>query len=269
MYLENDESGANPMIKFQTAWPGVAAALLLVAGLNVMVNLLARASMPEMLQTSASAPGVSGIAGTVYFRGQAPQLRPILMDKDPVCVSLQSGTVLPEDGRVNANGTLPNAFVYVSKGTGNLLAPAPANPVTLTQSGCTYQPHVFGIMVGQPLQVVTLDPTAHNIHIVPKSGRDWNVSQQPGSYPVTTKLSRPEIMAPVHCNIHPWMSAHIGVVTNPYYAVSGDDGTFQIKGVPQGTYTLSIWTATFGTQEREVTVRQGETASADFSFASQ
>ena len=194
-------------------------------------------------------------------------MRPISMAKDPVCASLHPEGVLPEDGRVNANGTLPNAFVYISKGTGNLSSAAPREPVTLTQKECEYQPHVLGIMVGQALQVVTADPTTHNVHVMPKPGHDFDVTQQPGSPPVTTKFSHPQIMVPVHCNIHNWMEAYIGVVTNPYHAVTGDDGSFAIKGVPAGTYTLAIWTASFGAQERELTVRAGESAKEDFTFA--
>jgi plastocyanin len=252
------------MTKLRTACVGGAAAVLLTAGLNGIMNSSVRAS------ARAAQAGASGeIAGKVLFHGQAPHLRRIMMDKDPVCASEHPEGVMPEDGRVNANGTLPNAFVYVSKGAENLSKAAPAEPVTLEQKECEYAPHVLGIMVGQPLQVVTLDPTSHNIHIMPKAGRDFDVTQQPGSSAVTTKFLNPQIMVPVHCNIHPWMEAFIGVVTNPYYAVTGDQGTFQIKGVPAGSYTLSIWTATFGTQEREVTLRAGETASVDFTFAGQ
>jgi Carboxypeptidase regulatory-like domain len=65
------------------------------------------------------------------------------------------------------------------------------------------------------------------------------------------------------------MEAFIGVVTNPYYAVTGNDGSFSIKNVPPGDYTLSVWTASFGTQEHSVTVRAGESASVDFTFTGQ
>jgi plastocyanin len=243
------------MKKFEMVCMSVAT-MLLVAGFGVKV--------------AARAADAGGISGKIYFQGKAPALRPILMDKDPVCASEQSGTVLPEDGRVNPNGTLPNAFVYISKGTGDLSTHAPANAVTLTQKGCLYEPHVLGIVVGQPLRVVTQDPTTHNIHLsATKGNRDWNVTQQPGTTSVTTRFSQPAIMVPVHCNIHPWMEAFIGVVTNSYFAVTGDDGSFTIKGVPPGDYTLTVWTATFGTQEHAVTVRAGETPAADFTFTGQ
>jgi len=242
------------MKRFGTAFIIVTAALLAVG----FVRVMARAS------------DSGSLSGTVHFQGKAPDLRPIVMDKDRVCANEQTGTVLAEDGRVNANGTLPNAFVYISKAAGNLSAAAPSNSVTLTQKGCMFVPHVLGIMVGQPLQVVTEDPTTHNIHInATKGNRDWNVSQQPGTPSTTTRFSQPAIMIPVRCNIHPWMEAYIGVVSNPYYAVTGDDGSFLIKNVPPGTYTLSVWTATFGTQERSVTVRAGESASVDFTFSPQ
>lgn len=234
--------------------------------LTIVAFAFVAASLGAKIRGEQAAGG-SGIAGKIYFKGKAPELRPISMDKDPVCASEQSGTVLAEDGRVNSNGTLPNAFVYISKGSGDLNVPPPPNSVTLTQDGCIYKPHVLGIQVGQPLQVVTVDPTTHNIHIsATKGNRDWNVTQQPGTTSVNTKFSQPAITVPVHCNIHPWMEAFIGVVTNPYFAVSGDDGSFAIKNVPPGDYTLSVWTATFGTQERAVTVRAGESATADFTF---
>jgi plastocyanin len=221
-------------------------------------------------QMKAAGAGGGEISGTVYFHGKAPELRPISMDKDPVCASELSGEALPEDGRINPNGTLPNAFVYISAGSGNLSTTPPANSVTLTQEGCIYKPHVLGIQVGQPLQVVTVDPTTHNIHISATNGnRDWNVTQQPGTTSVNTKFSKPAIMVPVHCNIHPWMEAFIGVVTNPYFGVTGTDGRFAIRGVPAGDYTLSVWTATFGTQEHTVSVKAGETATVDFAFAKQ
>jgi len=246
-----------------------AAAVLLVAGFNVRVAARRGGNASTALQSSTSASGTGEIVGKVYFRGKAPMLRPIRMDKDPVCASQQSGTVLPEDGRVNENGTLPNAFVHISKGTGNLSAPAPTKPATLTQKGCLYDPHVLGIVVGQRLQVISEDQTTHNIHIRPKENREWNVTQQPGQLLVTTKFSHPEIMIPVRCNLHPWMEAFIGVVSNPYFAVTGDDGSFVIRGVPLGDYTLAIWTATFGTQERQATVRSGESTTVDFTFASE
>lgn len=219
---------------------------------------------------SSQASGNGGqITGKINFDGDRPKLAAIDMGKDPVCISEQTGTVVAQDGAVNDNGTLPNAFVYVKSSTAELPRTAPRNSVDLTQKGCMYEPHVLGIMVGQPLQVLTLDPTTHNIHVVPTANREWNVTQQPGSPSMIWRFTHPEIMIPVHCNEHPWMKAYIGVVDNPFFAVTGKEGSFLLKDVPPGQYTLAVWTATFGTQQKDVTVRAGETASADFTFQNQ
>lgn len=238
--------------------------LLVFLGLGtVMLAGVVKASPP---QAGNAASGTGEIAGKIYFNGTKPKLLPLDMGKDPVCVSEHSAAVHAQDGAVNSNGTLPNAFVYIEHGSVNLAGPAPRNSVDLTQSGCMYEPHVLGIMVDQPLQVLTLDPTTHNIHVVAKVNHEWNVTQQPGSPSVIRKFTHPEIMIPVHCNEHPWMKAYIGVVSNPFYAVTGSDGSFVLKNVPPGEYTLEVWTATFGTQEQKVVVRPGETATADLTF---
>lgn len=245
----------------------VYAAAFFLVSLGCAAALAAGTAMGAHRRASgATSPGSGQITGKIYFKGTKPKLLPLDMKKDSVCVSEHSETVYAQDGAVNSNGTLPNAFVYIKKGSVNLAEPAPRNSVDLTQKGCMYEPHVLGIMVGQPLQVLTLDPTTHNIHVVAKINREWNVTQQPGSPSVIRKFTHPEIMIPVHCNEHPWMKAYIGVVSNPFYAVSGSDGSFVIKNVPPGEYTLAVWTAMFGAQEQKVVVRPGETTSVDVTF---
>jgi hypothetical protein len=115
-----------------------------------------------------------------------------------------------------------------------------------------------------------MDPTTHNIHPMPKDNREWNMSQAPGAAPIEQKFARPEIMVPVKCNQHPWMRAWIGVTANPFFAVSGTDGTFTIKGLPPGDYTIEAWTVIGGgagqTQDQTVTVGPKETKNVDFNF---
>jgi plastocyanin len=210
---------------------------------------------------------VGQVTGKISFDGAKPKQAKIMMDQDPVCVQKHSGgPVFAEDGGVNANGTLPNAFVYVKSGAEKYAFAAPADPVVLDQNGCMYKPHVLGVMVGQTLKIISSDPTTHNIHPMPKDNREWNMSQAPGAAPIEQKFARPEIMVPVKCNQHPWMRAWIGVTSNPLFAVSGSDGTFTIQGLPPGDYTIEAWTATFGTQDQTVTVGAKETKTVNFSF---
>ncbi len=209
---------------------------------------------------------VGEVDGKISFDGAKPKQQRIMMDQDPVCVQKHAGAVFAEDGEVSGNGTLPNAFVYVKSGAEKYTFAPPPDPVVLDQDGCMYKPHVLGIMVGQTLKIVSSDATTHNIHPMPKDNREWNMSQAPGAAPIEQKFARPEIMVPVKCNQHPWMRAWIGVTSNPFFAVSGGDGTFTIKGLPPGDYTIEAWTATFGTQEQQVSVGAKETKTVEFKF---
>ena len=161
---------------------------------------------------------------------------------------------------------MANAFVYIKSGLEGKSFEVPANPVTIDQNGCWFHPRVFGIQVGQVLKVVNSDPVTHNIHPMAQVNREWNHSQGADDPPLARKFTKPEIMIAVKCNIHSWMHAFIGVLDHPYFAVSGDDGTFEIKNLPPGTYTLAVWTETLGTQERQLTIDPHGKAEANFTF---
>lgn len=211
--------------------------------------------------------GTGAITGIIRFQGNKPALQQIYMNKDPECVRENQGRkVYTQDGAVNANGTLPYVFVYIKSGALKASYPPPKKPVILDQQGCIFVPHVLGIMVGQSLKVLNSDFTTHNVHVEPKNNPAWNQSQPPGAAPFEKKFAHRETMITAKCNMHPWMRAYIGVVSNPYYDVTGPGGNFSLNKLPAGEYTLEAWTATFGTQEKTVTVRPGETARIEFTF---
>jgi plastocyanin len=244
----------------------LATAFLLVACGKKETETTEEGAVPAQTGTPVDQATVGEITGKVSFEGERPKLAVIHMDQDPVCVSKHSSPVHVEDGEVNENGTLPNVFVYVKEGAEKYAFPVPTEPAVLDQAGCMYKPHVLGIIVGQEFKVVNSDATTHNIHPMPMDNREWNESQPPGAAPLDKKFAHPEIMIPVKCNQHPWMRAYIGVRRDPLFAVTGSDGTFTIKGVPPGDYTLEAWTATFGTQDQKVTVAPKGSQTVDFSF---
>ncbi|MBI1941535.1 MAG: carboxypeptidase regulatory-like domain-containing protein [Acidobacteria bacterium] len=258
------------MNKENARWFWIVVVVLMMVGCGAPEPEVSE--QPEAPAEQAATPidqsTVGSIGGKISFEGTKPKLARIMMDQDPVCVEKHSGPVYAEDGMVNDDGTLPNAFVYVKTGAEKYNFPTPTGSVELDQDGCLYKPHVLGIMAGQTLQILTKDPTSHNIHPMPKDNREWNLSQPPGGAAIEQKFSRPEIMIPVKCNQHPWMRAYIGVTRHPFFAVTGKDGTFTLKGLPPGEYTIEAWTATFGTQEQKVTVGPSEAKTADFSFKS-
>lgn len=230
------------------------------------------ASAPSQPATPIDQSTVGEVTGKVMFQGTKPKLAIIHMDQDPVCVSKHNTPVHVEDGAVNDNGTLPNVFVYVKEGAEKYTFATPTDPVTLDQNGCMYKPHVFGLMTGQTLHIISSDATTHNIHPMPSDNREWNESQPPGAAPLDKTFARPEVMIPVKCNQHPWMRCYVGVVKNPFFFVTGSDGTYTLKGLPPGDYTIEAWTAIGGpsgqTQDQKVTVPPKGTASLDFTFKS-
>jgi plastocyanin len=176
------------------------------------------------------------------------------MSNEPACVEAHKGRAVDESLVVSPKGDLANAFIYVKSGLEGKRFEIPAAPVTIDQHGCWFSPRVLGIQVGQAFQVTNSDPVTHNIHPMAQINRDWNHSQGAGDPPITRKFLKPEIMIPVKCNIHSWMHAWIGVVDNPYFAVSKGDGAYTIPNLPPGTYTIAVWHETTGTQEQQVTI---------------
>lgn len=208
------------------------------------------ASVPAAATDKADGPGV--ITGTVTFAGTPPPARPLQMDSDPRCI--------PEPGAasellvVGAGGGLKNVFVHVKDGLGARTYAVPTRPVVLDQKGCRYVPHVFGVQAGQTVQVANSDTTLHNVHAVPKVNREFNFGQPPKVPAVDRVFDKPEIGLPFRCDVHGWMNAHVNVVSHPFFAVTKDDGSFEIKGLPAGTYTIELWHEQLGTQSQSVTV---------------
>ena len=143
----------------------------------------------------------------------------------------------------------------------------PAEKVVMNQQGCLYHPKVFGLMVGQDLNITSSDDTSHNVNCQAVKNRKFNrgFANKGASFDHT--FTKPEVLIQFKCDIHPWMYGYGGVVDNPFYAVSTPDGTFEIKDLPAGTYTIEAVHAKLGTQtSQQVTVADGEAKTVDFQF---
>jgi plastocyanin len=248
-------------------FPAVLAGLLFLAscggGGAKTEEKKAEAPPPVAPIDAASA---ATITGKVSFSGEKPPSKPISMDAVPACASQHKGPIPAEDTVVNANGTLKNVFVYVKAGLPVRQWPAPKAPVALDQKGCIYSPRVLGIMIGQDLEITNNDPSMHNVHPLPKNNKEWNTSQAPKGEKLIKQFDKEEIMVRFKCNVHPWMVAWVGVVSHPFFGVTGEDGTFKLEGLPPGEYTLEAWHEKLGTQEIKVTVSAKDAKTADFAF---
>ncbi len=212
-------------------------------------------------------PATAGtVTGKILFTGKAPAKKKIDLDEDPQCAKLHKEAVYDESVKLGRKNALQNAFVYIKKGLEDKKFEPPSEPVVIDQHGCAFVPRVIGMQTGQSLKATNSDPVTHNIHPRAKVNREWNQNQPEGAEPAVRKFSLPEVMIHVKCNIHPWMKAWIGVVDNPYFAVTGADGSFELKNVPPGTYTIEAWQEELGVQEQQVTVAASGKASAEFTF---
>jgi plastocyanin len=165
-----------------------------------------------------------------------------------------------------SDGKLQNVFVYVKSGLPQASFEAPSTEVTLDQKGCKFLPRVVGVQTGQVLSITNSDPTNHNVHPIPKLNKEWNESQLAGQGPIKRKFARQEALIPVKCNQHAWMTAFIGVMGHPFFAVSDAGGAFAIKGLPPGEYELEAWHEKFGAKTLKVKVDPKAEAKADFTF---
>jgi Carboxypeptidase regulatory-like domain len=230
----------------------------------VMMSLAA-----AILGQRVSAAGEGSITGTVKLSGTAPHMKGIDMSKDPYCAQQHQGTPPQmENVVVGSSGGLQNVVLYISEGlTGNEANAVSSTEPTVDQKGCMYIPHVLVVDVNQKFKVTTSDQTTHNIHPLPNptaGNIGWNKSQPPGAPPIETSWKAEEPIS-VKCNIHPWMHGWHVVVKGPY-ATTDANGSYTIKNVPAGSYTVTAWQEEYGTQTAKVTVAAGAAGKADFTF---
>jgi len=211
------------------------------------------------------------IAGTITFSGAAPAPRAISMDQDPVCAGSNPGATA-EDIVVNGD-KLQNVFVYVKEGkigdrnVSGFSFTAPAQAAVLDQKGCRYVPHVMGVQTNQKVSVTNSDATPHNVNVQADKNQKFNQGQGPNGAPIEKTFARAETLIPVKCNQHPWMRAYVGVLPHPFFAVTDQNGRFEIKGVPAGTYTIVAWHEKYPTGiTQTVTVGASESKEQNFSF---
>ena len=204
--------------------------------------------------TALSNANAATLTGKVAFQGTAPPAQIIKADADPRCKLMHPNGIAADEVIVNPNGTLKNVFVYVKEGLAGKTFEAPKATVVFDQKGCQYSPKVFGIQVNQPLEIVNSDDTLHNVHALPANSQPFNLGMPIKGMKIKRTFTKPEVMVKIKCEVHPWMRAYAGVLDHPFFAVTGGDGTFEIKDIPPGQYVLEAWHEKYGTTTQAVTV---------------
>jgi plastocyanin len=219
------------------------------------VSLVCGCGREETADTRAAQSGSGVIQGRVVFSGAAPAMK--IIPGSPM-VNDESIVVGPNNG-------LKNVIVFLKD------APKPTfvlnTPAVLDQVKCVYVPHVLAVQTGQTLRLKSSDALMHNVHLKCQVNPDANYGF-PGVGQRDITLASAEPPFPVRCDVHPWMSAWIGVFDHPWFAVTGDDGRFTIEHVPPGKYTLVAWQEVLPQQQQQINVAATGTTEADFTFQS-
>ncbi len=221
------------------------AALVGCGGGSEPAKPAASAAAPK--SAAAPAPAAAGeISGTVKLEGAPPAANPVKMTGDAYCAGAGKGR-MTEDVAVK-DGKLANVFVYLKEGVDLAKAPAADASVTVEfdQKGCWYAPHVVGVRVGQKVKILNSDETMHNVHGMGEGGLGFNQGMSKGAPPFEVTMDTPAIGSKVKCDVHGWMGAWFNVMEHPWFAVSAADGSYTIKSVPDGDYTVHFWQEKLG-----------------------
>jgi hypothetical protein len=217
---------------------------------------------PVSAADSATTGGT--IKGRITFTGKEPGNKVIRMGMDPMCAAANAGK-RPVDlvYLVGDSNTLGNVFVKLE---GSFPAtPVPQQPVEIDQRACFYVPRVIGARVGQVLRIKNADNLLHNVHSNSTKNNAFNFAEPIKGMQHDVAL-KDEEMLQIGCDVHRWMTAWVGIVSHPYFAVSDANGAFTIANVPAGKRAITAWHESFGALTKAVDVKAGQTATVDFIY---
>lgn len=221
------------------------------------------------------AEGGAIVTGVVKFAGPKPAVKPITgITGNAFCNAACAGQAPLDEkwifGKNGPDDTFVNVLVYVAKGLEGKKFSPPAAPALLDQVGCIYTPRVVGVMVGQTLQVRNSDATLHNVMGNLKTNKAFNEGMSVKGSVIEKVFQNPEFKADFRCFMHPWMVAYVHVMEHPFYAVTGADGTFTLKGLPPGEYEIAAMHESsrfeVAPARAAIKVSAGETRKIEFVF---
>jgi hypothetical protein len=225
----------------------------------------------------APASGFGSFKGRVVFQGNAPSLPLILKAGDQsardaaVCAAVD----LPNERLVLGSGNgVANVFVYLAKApAGAKLSPPPSEPAVFDQKGCRFIPHALLVRAKQKVLILSDDSIAHNTHTFPSRNTSFNQTINPkernGVETVYMKQENNPIE--VKCDFHAWMIAYHLPVDHPFAALTGPDGSFEIKDLPAGTHKFLAWhegcSGGYLTRTLTVSIKAGEETTQEIPYA--
>ena len=180
------------------------------------------------------------IKGSVKWQGPLPRLVPSQINKDPqICDPDGQKRRDLERLLVGANGGVANTVVFLKDVKKGKAMDLPAARQSLNQKSCRYEPHILLVPLQGNLHVKSSDPTLHTVHM--SGAADYNLPFPFQDLTIQRTMNR-EGLVDLRCNAgHVWMNAEMMVAPHPYYAVTDQDGNFEITQVPPGDYEIVAW----------------------------
>lgn len=213
--------------------------------------------------TAPAAAGNATIKGVVNFTGKAPEMKVPAKRKD---AEFCKGKEVKYNAVIANNGKLKDAFIRIENGGVKGKFDAPKTAAVIDQVDCMYSPRIQGVVAGQEISIKNSDGTLHNVHTY-KGAESWfNQAQPKGADPINKEMPEDQTVVKFSCDVHPWMRGFVVVTDHPFFAVSGDDGSFTIEKVPAGKYKLEAWHSKYGVKTVEVDVADGKTVEATFTY---
>ena len=218
------------MMKFRAR----VLAILVVVLLAIFCT--AQASNYRVIPTENSGT----IKGSVKWQGPLPRLVASLLNKEPqICDPDNQKRRDLERLIVSPNSGVANTVVFLKNVTEGKAMDLPETRRFLNQKSCRYEPHILLVPLQGNLQVKSSDPTLHTVHM--SGAAEYNLPFPFKDMTIQRTMNR-EGLVDLRCNAgHVWMNAEMMVAPHPYYAVTDQDGNFEITRVPPGTYEIIAW----------------------------
>ncbi len=225
----------------------------LPANLFVTAAVMAAFAPPVHSYETVKVSDGGTISGKVVFQGAIPPKKKIIPTKDQeVCGGIRE----VDQVLLSPDKSVQDSVVYLKKVEKGKAWEKAATTSHIDNLKCDFHPHVQVVQAGD-FEIVNSDPVLHNTHGFLDKLTVFNVALPNQGQRIKKSLKKPGLVR-VECDAHGWMRGWVYVAENPYYALTGKDGTFTIKDVPPGSYTLVAWQEYTGTVEVPVTVKAKE-----------
>ncbi|HVX15535.1 MAG TPA: hypothetical protein VHC22_30385 [Pirellulales bacterium] len=200
------------------------------------------ASAAETEATPVAATTWGNLSGKFLYDGPAPDSARLAITKDEqVC---GKHDLRDESLEVGAGGGLKNVVIFLADKKVSVHPDYEAtakDTIKFDNDHCRFEPHIMPMRTSQTLQIHNSDPLSHNSNLTPLGDRPFNqlISENNA---VTYQFGKQQnVPVMVTCSIHPWMKGYVFPRDNPYVAVTGEDGSFEIKNLPAGKHDFQVW----------------------------